>query len=136
MCAHSVVFDSFATPWTIACWAPLSKEISRQEHWSGLPSPTSGDLLSPGINLHLLGFLPWQVDYLPTMSSGKGFPGGSAGKESPCNAGDLGLIPGLGYPGGGHNNPLQYSCLQNPMHRGAWWATVHDIPKSQARLTN
>ena len=43
------------------------------------------------------------------------FPGSSAGKESACNAGDLGLIPGLGkYPGGGHGNPLQYSCLENP----------------------
>ena len=47
-------------------------------------------------------------------------------KESTCNAGDLGSIPGLGRsPGGGHGNPLQYSCLQDPMDRGAWWATVH-----------
>ena len=46
----------------------------------------------------------------------------SAGKESACNAGDLGSIPGLGRcPGGGHGNPLQYSCLENPMDRGAWW---------------
>ena len=45
-----------------------------------------------------------------------GFPGGSEGKESACNVGDLGLIPGLGRsPGGGHGNPLQYSCLENPM---------------------
>ena len=44
-----------------------------------------------------------------------GFPGGSAGKESACNAGDLGSVPGLGRsPGGGHGNPLQYSCLENP----------------------
>ena len=44
-----------------------------------------------------------------------GFPGGSAGKESSCNVGDLGSIPGLGrFPGGGHGNPLQYSCLENP----------------------
>ena len=43
-----------------------------------------------------------------------------------CNEGDLGLIPGSGRsPGGGHDNPLQYSCLENPMERGAWWATVH-----------
>ena len=48
-----------------------------------------------------------------------GFPGGSDGKESTCNAGDLGLIPGLGRsPGGGHGNPLQYACLENPMDRG------------------
>ena len=44
-------------------------------------------------------------------------------------------VPGLGRPpGGGHGNPLQYSCLENPMDRGAWWATVHRVPKSQARL--
>ena len=49
------------------------------------------------------------------------------GKESTCNVGDLGLIPGLGRsPGEGNGNPLQYSCLENPMNRGAWWSTVHD----------
>ena len=49
-----------------------------------------------------------------------GFPGGSDGKESVCNAGDLGSIPGLGrFPGGGHSNPLQYSYLENPRDRGA-----------------
>ena len=53
----------------------------------------------------------------------KGFHGGSDSKESSCNVGDLGLIPGLGRsPGGGHGNPLQYSCLENPMDRGAWQA--------------
>ena len=52
-----------------------------------------------------------------------GFPGGSDGKESACDAGEPGSIPGLGRsPGGGHGNPLQYSCLENPMDRGAWWA--------------
>ena len=61
-----------------------------------------------------------------------GFPGGSDGKESACNAGDLGLITGLGRsPGGGHGNPLQYSCLENLMDRGDWWATVHGVAKSQ-----
>ena len=65
------------------------------------------------------------------MSQG-GFPGGSEVKTSVCNAGDLGLIPGLARsPGGGHGNPLQYSCLENPMDRGAWWATDHGVPKSQ-----
>ena len=50
------------------------------------------------------------------------------GKESACNAGDLGLIPGLGRsPGEGNDNPLQYSCLDNPMERGARWATVHGV---------
>ena len=60
-----------------------------------------------------------------------GFPGGSDGKESACNAGDLGSIPGLGRsPGEGNGNPLQYPCLENPMDRGAWWATVHGVAKS------
>ena len=66
-----------------------------------------------------------------------GFPGGSDSKESGCNAGDLGSIPGFGKsPGGGHGNPLQYSCLENPMNRGAWWAIVHGVTKSQKQLTH
>ena len=64
------------------------------------------------------------------------FPGGSDGEESACNAEDLGLIPGLGgSPGGGHGNPLQYSCLENPMDRGAWWAIVQGVTKRWTRLT-
>ena len=58
-------------------------------------------------------------------------------KSPPANAGDLrdsGLTPGLGRsPGGGHGNPLQYSCMENPKDRGAWWATVHGVTKSQSR---
>ena len=55
---------------------------------------------------------------------------GSIGKESACNAGDLGLIPGLGRsPGEGNGNPLQYSCLENPMDRGTWQATVHVVTR-------
>ena len=56
-------------------------------------------------------------------------------KNSPANAGDVrdtGSIPGSGrFPGGGHGNPLQYSCLENPMDRGAWWAMVHRVAKCQ-----
>ena len=63
-----------------------------------------------------------------------GFPDDSVNKESACNvgeAGDVGSIPGSGrYPGGGHGNLLQYSCLENHMDRGSWWATVHSIAKS------
>ena len=62
-----------------------------------------------------------------------GFPGGSDSKESACNAGDPGLTPGWGRsPGVGNGNPLQYFCLENPMDRGAWQATVHGIAKSWA----
>ena len=58
------------------------------------------------------------------------FPGGSEGKASVCNAGDLGSIPGSGRsPGEGSGNPLQYSCLENPMDREAWRATVHRATK-------
>ena len=68
-----------------------------------------------------------------------GFPGGSADfKESTCSAGDLGLIPGLERsPGEGHGSPLQYCCLENPMHRGAWRATVHGVAElvTTERLT-
>ena len=60
-----------------------------------------------------------------------GFPGGSDSIESACSAGDLGLIPELGIsPGEGNGNPLQYSCLENSMDRGAWGATIHGVPKS------
>ena len=60
------------------------------------------------------------------------FPGDSEGKESACNTGDQGLIPGSGRsPGGGNSNPLQYSCLENSMDRGAWRATVLGVAKSQ-----
>ena len=57
-----------------------------------------------------------------------GFCGGSDGKESVCNAGDWGSIPGSGRsPEEGNGKPLQYSCLENPMDRGAWWATVRGV---------
>jgi len=63
------------------------------------------------------------------------FSGGSASKESACDTGDWGSIPESGRsPGGGNGNPLQYSCLENPMDRGAWWAVVHRIAKSRTRL--
>ena len=66
-----------------------------------------------------------------------GIPGGSEDKASACNAGDPGSIPGLGRSlGEGNGNPLQYSFLENPLDRGAWWATVHGVTKSQTRLSN
>ena len=60
------------------------------------------------------------------------FPGGSEVKASACNVGDLGSIPGSGRsPGEGNDNPLQSSCLENPMGGGAGWATVHEVAKSR-----
>ena len=62
----------------------------------------------------------------------QGFPDGSEVKEPACNVGDMGSILGLGRsPGEGNGYPLQYSYLENPMDRGAWWATVHGVAKSQ-----
>ena len=67
----------------------------------------------------------------------RSFPGGSQSKESTCNAGDPVSIPGLGRSsGGGHSTLLQYSYLENPMDRGAWWATVHGVTKSRTQLSN
>ena len=58
-------------------------------------------------------------------------------KNAPANTGDTGSIPGSDrLPGGGHGNPLQYSCLGNPVDRGAWWATAHGVTKSQTRLSD
>ena len=64
-----------------------------------------------------------------------GFSGGSGGKESTCNMGEPGSISGLGrHPGKGNGTPLQYSCLQNLMDRGASWATVHGVAQSRTQL--
>ena len=60
----------------------------------------------------------------------KGFPDGSVGKNPSFNAGDMGLIPGLGRsPGEGSSNPFQDSCLVNPMDKGPWWATIHEMQR-------
>ena len=68
----------------------------------------------------------------------RGFPDGSIVRNLPANTGDTGdsgSIPGSRRsPGGSHGNPLQYSCLENLMDRGAWWATVHGVTKNQTRL--
>ena len=79
---------------------------------------------------------PTRLKRLSSSSSSSsrlmGFTDGSDGKESTCNAGDLDLIPGLERsPGGDHGNPLQYSCLENPMDRETWHATVHKVAKSR-----
>ena len=93
--------------------------------------------------ISLLGFLPYEGDLpplpppmiIPGYREKKGLPWWLRGKESACDAedaGDLGSIPKLERsPGGGHGNPLQYSCLENPMDRRAWQATVYRVAKSQ-----
>ena len=65
------------------------------------------------------------------------FPGDSDGKESTCNAGDPGLIPGSGRsPAEGNGNPLQYSCLENSMDRRAWWDTAQGVTKNRIQLSD
>ena len=121
-----------ATPWPVAPQAPLSMELSRQEYWSGLPFPSPGvvvnklhELVNTFFQNRLCG--RW---FCPTIGSCEGFPGGSVIKNTSVNAGDSGLIPGSGRShGGGHGNPLQYSCLENPMDTGACWATVYGVAK-------
>ena len=133
----------FATPWTVAHQAPLSVGFSGQEYWNGFPLPSPHPnlctcekkkslkhrcfydytvinvaklrrsvILNVGKDLSYItdGSVKWCGPF------GKlGFPGGSDGRESTCNAGDLGSIPGFGRsPGGEHGNSLQYSCLKNP----------------------
>ena len=125
----SVPSDS-APPRTVACQAPLSMGFPRQEYWSGLPFLSPGDLPDPEIGPMSPAL---QVDSLSL--SHQGFPHSSIGKESACIAGDLGLIPGLGRsPGERNGNPLQYSCLENPMDRGAWQAPWGC--NSQTQLSN
>ena len=70
-----------------------------------------------------------------TATKSRGSPHGSVGKEAVCRAGDVDLIPGIGRsPGEGNDNPLQSSCLENLMHRGTRWATVHGITRSTHKL--
>ena len=83
-----------------------------------------------------LSFLLEQV-WIASVLYIQNFPRGSDGKASAYNAEDLGSNPGLGRSSGeGNGNPLQYSCLENPMDGGAWWATVHGIPKSWTQLSD
>ena len=80
--------------------------------------------------------LPYTCHQKPrAIENGQGVPGGSVVKNLPANAGDVGSVPEWGrFPGEGNGNPLQYSCLGNPMGRGAWRATVHGVTKSQIGL--
>ena len=124
----------FVTLWTVALQAPMSMGFSRQEYWSGLPYPPR-DLPDSGIE---------PMSPMSPSLAGKFFTTSTIWellentsfkktvalvvKNPPANTGDgrdAGSIPGSGRsPGVGNGNPLQYSCLENSMDRGAWWATV------------
>ena len=109
-------------------------EMWNTNHW------TIREVFHPRVSIPLLQvpmlfFFP--LKSLPVNQLYQAFPGGSVGKESACNAGDPGLIPGLRRsPRGGHGNSLQYSCLENSMDRRAWWVTVHGASKSRTQLSD
>ena len=113
-------------------WASLLAQSVKNPPAAQEPSSIPGSGRSPGGGHGNL--LQYSCLENPTDRGAGGFPGGSAGKESACNAGDLGSIPGLGRsPGEGNGYPFQYSGLENPMDRGAWRATVHGVAKSWRR---
>ena len=116
--SHSVVSDSLQShrlqPARLLCpWG-----FSRQAHWSGCHAPFQGIFPTRGLSQDIkYSHLCYTVG--PCCLS-RDFPGGSDGNKSACNAGDPATIPGLGRsPGEGSGHPLQYSCLENPMDRGA-----------------
>ena len=143
-------------PWTVAGWAPLSMGFSRQEYWSGSPFPNPGDLPDAGIEPTSLIFPALAGEFFTTSTTREASSHlltlnpnkniyylmwasllAQLVKESACNVGDLGLIPGSGSSSGeGNGNPLQYSCLENPMDRGNSQATVHGVAKSRTLLSD
>ena len=107
---------------------PIGQERKLRQAGNGeLDCPAAWRVGGQGGEVYLQIWLP------PTSTMG--LPQWPSGKEAAYNTGDAGSIPGLGRsPGGGHGNPLQYSCLENPMDRGAWWARMHGVAKSQMPL--
>ena len=154
----------FETLQTVARQAPLSTGFSRQQYWSGLLCPHPGDLptlgtesmslMSPALaGRFFTTSATWETpDYggghiilwiyskqlnCTLLMSELGFPGGSDGKESACNVGDLGLIPRLGQPPGGqHGNPLQHSYLEIPQGQSNLQSIIHGVAKSRTWLSN
>ena len=137
-----------ATRQTIACQAPLSMGFSRQEYWSGLPCLHPGDLPNPGIEPVSLmspalagGFFPWELSSRQKRVGTWQGPVGGAGHEAwgrkdrfACRFDPW--VRKIRSSGGGNENLLQYSCLKNPMDRGAWQAIVQRVTKSQTRLSD
>ena len=131
----------FAIPWTVAYQAPPSMGFSRQECWSGVPFPCTRPLqMSVAVWCLWTGSSSSQ-SWVKNLQSSReywlSFPGDSDSKESACIGGDTGLISGSGcFPGEGNGNPLQDSCLENSMDRGAWQTTVHGVAKSWTQLSS
>ena len=108
---YSVIYDDKIRATTYTSLDHLLKRVDRMESSKKTePAPSA-----PGVS---------EIATCPP-------PGSSVSEESVCSAGDLGWIPGSGrFPGEGNGNPLQYSCLGNPLNRGAWWAPVHGVAES------
>ena len=133
VCGHFSCIQLSVILWTVTHQAPLSKGFSRQEYWNGLPCPPPGGSSQPKDWTH--------ISYVSCICK-QGFPCGSAGKESACNAGDLGSIPGLGrFPGEGKVYPLQYSGVENSIQSmgsqrvGHNWATFTSLHLSTTSTT-
>ena len=134
----------FATAWSVALQAPLSMGLSKKEYWSGLPCAPPRDFPDPGIepasHVFCIGgrlFTIWatrethQKSWLPWWLSGKDSSCQCRRHRRPRFDTWVGKISGEG-----HGNPLQYSCLESPMDRGAWRATVHGVTKTLTRLSD
>ena len=148
----------FVTLWIIARQASLFVGFSRWEYWSGLPCSPPGELPDPGIKpvsvtspvlsgMYFTTSVAWEahvcisiyinLKYFLEYSCFLGFLGGSVVKKPSANAGDMGSVPGSGRsPGEGNDNPLEYSCLWNPVDRGAWRATVHRVAEGWMPLSD
>ena len=146
MCVCVCVFSRvrlFVTPWTVAHQAPLSMKFLKQEYWSGLSFPSPGESPRPRDHTQVSCVSCTGRQTLYTVPPGNPtyiythtyiYTCASNSKESACNAGDPGLIPGLGRsPGEGNGYPLQYSCLENSMDRRA---TVHGVAKNPTQLSH
>ena len=138
--------SDFVTPWTVVHQAPLSVGFSRQDYWSGLPFPLPGDLSDPGTEPESPASPALAGGFFTTEPVGKPlkrllsdrFPGGALVKNLPASAGEprakfdpwVGKIPWRRA----WQNPLQCSCLENSMDRGAWRAALHGIGKHWTQL--
>ena len=123
---------------TIGCSYNIQREIMfcRKERTNRAPGGKRRTLKITGLR-NQNKRVKMRPEFLITVYREDGYPGSSDVKESACNAGDPGSITGSGRsPGEGNGNPLQYSCLQNFMNRGAWWATVHGVAQSRTRLSD
>ena len=131
MLCQFLPYNRVNQPEMYICLLPRLQVVT--EHQAGFPVLYSVFPLAVSFTLVVYIYQCYSLNFPYPL----GFPSSSAGKESTCNAGDLGSIPGLGRsPGEGNGYPLQYPCLENPMDRGAWQATVCGVAKSRTRLSD